>query len=153
MTVFNTITCNVEMVLIRQGDIIDIHKLPRKSKLVPSIYKKLVVFAKKQIYDPDYMLMYLFYSGTESFKGVDMEILKVPSLHEEKGKLVFRLQVRYIFPTPITLPELRKEVKGIFRHRRNAGDVAYDLKKFQIVSKKNVFGYLKTMGPIYHNLI
>jgi hypothetical protein len=156
INLYNDITYEVEFILLRNDLILDtpnLKPIPKKSKITSNIYKKLLSFAKEQTKNPESIYMNLFYTGAEKFKTCRIEIVNNLSLHEIKGNIIFKTKIRYIFSSPILLSDIKKEVKDIFKHWSKSSDVEYSLKKFKIIDKKNISGYIRTNGlPIYHNV-
>ena len=153
MKMANIVTCDVEIVLLRNNQIYDtqVNILPHKNQLPSDVYGKLLAFAQAQVEKPDGIFMHLFYSG--DFDGLNMKILKPLTMHEEEGRIIFKTQVQYISDRCHTLETLRKGVDGIFKHWSNCADVEYGLEKFEIVRNTFTNTYVKSIGTVYHNLL
>lgn len=151
----NIITCNAELYLDRHNGIYDtkIQRLPTRDKLPAPIVKKLTAYCKQQVENPEHLYMHLFYSGSPAMRGCALEILKPVTMHEINGRFVFRTKVCYYMATPITVPDLRKEIHGIFDHWYRAGDVAFGYKKLEVLSTKLERSLAVSKGTtIYHNM-
>ena len=160
MSKYNLITVEAELVLLRNDDIFDrgdgekkkcLRRIPRKDKLKPKTYRKLLSFVKSEAKNTENIHMHLFYTGGFSSS---MRMIEDLTVSEKKGRIVVSAKVQYILLTPITSKKLKSEVLGIFRHWSNSGDVEYGLTQFKFASKSRRSGYMVTKNErIFHNFV
>lgn len=152
----NILTADVQFILLRNNKIHDvgIDKLPKITELSKSKQKKMNVFIKSVLENPDYVYMHLFYSGAPIFKGAMLQIINGLTCSIKNGYIILSCKVKFSLTKNVKATELRNNILDSFVHWSNRGDIEYGLKKFQVVSK--VYKpYEKIIGklPIYHNLL
>jgi len=159
---FNTFTVEADISLLRNDDIFSRdddtdnynYYLPLIEDLDNKTYKELREFCKTTVESPDNLLLHLFYTGEQSFRGMQLIVLENPKCVEEDGRFVFKTLVKYTFPAKVSETKLKKEVNYIFQHYSNGGDVEYGLSKFNILNSKNENTYSFTEGKkVYYNLL
>ena len=79
-------------------------------------------------------IQYIYYTGCNMDGGCisGITLLNEPKMiGKAKGDFTWEFDVCYALTGPVAFTDLRREVEGIFRHWKWAGDVTYRLKMFQ----------------------
>ena len=117
--------------------------------------KRVAKEAKQILKTPDSMLEYLYYGGCNMREGsgciAGITVLQPPTLSSpRRGCFNYNVRVSYALTNLTSVAALRKEVDGIFKHRKWSGDVTYRILSFKVQSHVGVYHNASPEGqPLY----